>query len=513
VNPEPSSARRTVLVAAGFLLLGLAGAHGTLLSSGLNRLPGHDIDTRLIHALLEQGWRAVAGGASFWDPPFFHPAPGTRVYTEMLAGTLPLYGIWRWAGASPGAAYGLWVLSVSLLNYVAAFWLLRRPLRQGLLAAGLGAFLFAFGGVRIGHAGHPQLLPGFYAAWAAGALVRLTEEGSPARLGAWAAAFGAAMAGQLWTSFYVAWFFALGLGLFGAAAWVLPDSRPRVRDWLQRRWPFALLGAAVALALALPYLLQASAAARDLGFRAYDEAEPYLPRLASWFWAGPSNRIYGGLAGSFPFDRIPDPVEHAIGLGWITLAIVVLGLKGLRSSPWGKALGASAAGLILLTLQVGGASLWGLVHLTLPGAAAIRAVCRVANVLLLPAAIGVSAWSGARVRGAGAAVLLLLMLLEQGHSDVSFDRRVEEARVSALAARVDRGASAFLSTGGGARAQVDAMWAALESGVPTVNGYSGNEPPGWDFSASAEDEGELRRRLSVWCARHGADASGVQILR
>ncbi len=499
--------------AAGALLLGLLMIHGELLGSGLDRIPGDPVDSRLLHALLEHGYRSLTGqsGASgFWNPPFFHPAPNTLVYTETLAGTLPLYVPWRLLGIAAGPSFGLWMLSVSLLNFGVVYWLLRRPLGGPPLAAALGAFLFSFSAARAAQLGHAQLLPGFFIAFITGALCRLFEEGSPARLGAWAAAAALAMAAQVWTCFYVAWFFGLGLLLFTLSAFLLPETRPLLREFFLRRWPFLTLGLLLLAASVLPFAVHALAAARELGFRSYEEAEIFLPRPASWFWPGGGSWIYGGFAGGFPFDRFPDPQEHSIGPGWISLGVAGAGLWSLRRSPWGKALGLASLGLLTLTLSVGGASFWALVYVSLPGAGAIRAVCRVANVLLLPAAVGLSAWLGARIRpGAGLAALMLLIVLEQGRRIPSYSQREQELRVSRLAARIDPKAPAFLRTGVGMEGQVDAMWAALASGVPTVNGYSGNEPPGWGF-ASTED---ARAALAAWGARHGADLSRVQILR
>jgi hypothetical protein len=133
-------------------------------------------------------------------------------------------------------------------------------------------------------------------------------------------------------------------------------------------------------------------------------------------------------------------------------------------------------------------------------------VARVANVLLLPAAIGASAWAGDR--GRLAAALSLVCVLEQARTVPQLDVREEDGRVARLAERVDRNAAAFLWVGAdGARGQVDAMWAALRTGVPTLNGYSGNEPPGWPFSAGGAD------RLRDWCSGHGIDPDRVQVLR
>src|SRR4029077_8722035 len=65
--------------------------------------------------------------------------------------------------------------------------------------------------------------------------------------------------------------------------------------------------------------------------------------------------------------------------------------------------------------------------------------------------------------------------------------------------------------------QIDAMWASLESGVPTLNGYSGNQPPGWglgDTSLYSEQPDPLRAAaIDEWVEWSGLDRSRVCWLR
>ncbi len=52
------------------------------------------------------------------------------------------------------------------------------------------------------------------------------------------------------------------------------------------------------------------------------------------------------------------------------------------------------------------------------------------------------------------------------------------------------------------------MWAQLETGVPTINGYSGASPPGWLplFDSNVNGEKDIDRlgpALGQWAARYG----------
>ena len=56
-------------------------------------------------------------------------------------------------------------------------------------------------------------------------------------------------------------------------------------------------------------------------------------------------------------------------------------------------------------------------------------------------------------------------------------------------------------------AQIDAIWVADAAGVPTLNGYSGNSPPGWGledpFVRGSEDRTRLDASVEAWAKRWG----------
>jgi hypothetical protein len=43
---------------------------------------------------------------------------------------------------------------------------------------------------------------------------------------------------------------------------------------------------------------------------------------------------------------------------------------------------------------------------------------------------------------------------------------------------------------------LDAAWVALLSGVPTLHGYSGTEPPGWDLNGMKRPD--FKARVMAW---------------
>lgn len=531
--PPPRPSYRTFLIALAFWAAGMLMAHGPMIRSGLGRVQGDLGDPRLMHYMLEHGYRWITGDPlhrSYWDPPVFYPARNTAATSETILGAAPIYWLWRAIGVPVDTAYPLWILAISSLNYLATFFLLRRALGRSAFAAGFGASLFSFASLRMAQLGHPQLLPAFYFVLVVYALLRMFQQ-PDARQGArWIALFAVALVGQFYTCFYVAWFLAFALGIALSWAFLLPSLRPQALPALRRHGiGLAIAGLAVGVAL-LPLIIHSLRAASEIGYRGYDEAEVYLPRAQSWLYFGPDHWLYGWMSGFWPFTQIPARIfEHALGLGALTWVLAILGLWNLRRTPLGRILVAVSLTLLACTLMIpGGASVWGLIYLLVPGAKAIRAVARVSLVLLLPASAGAASFlDESRWKKPLLIAAALFSLLEQGRSSPSFDRREIRDATKALARRVDPACEAFFYTASEAprsgaflnslpsRFHADALMASLEAGVPTVNGYSGGSPPGWPFEGStlSGDEREIERELQDWCRSKGLDRRRIQWLR
>jgi hypothetical protein len=155
---------------------------------------------------------------------------------------------------------------------------------------------------------------------------------------------------------------------------------------------------------------------------------------------------------------------------------------------------------------------WYFLHLYAPGASAVRALGRVVLVMLFAWAIGLGLFVDAMVkrrRPIAATLVTLVCLLEQGMTTPSYDKQLHRTTIAALARRIDRRDAAFFySPHSAAPKHLDAMWAGLESGVPTINGYSGNMPRGWGPLEYAMIQDEcaylcLESSLRRWVREHG----------
>jgi hypothetical protein len=521
-TPRPSLLERVpgpVWALAG-LAASLLLVYHPMLLSGLAVIQFDPGDTRFCHYMLEHGWRWVLrepGHTSFWSPSFFYPTPNVAAYSEVLLGALPLYAPWRALGLAPDTSFQLWQLSVTALNFAAMHLLLRRGLGFGALPATFGAVLFAAAGMRTNQTMHPQLFPQALTVFAVYALVRVARPVAPVERSrrVWLAVFFLCLSWQLWAGFYLGWFLGVGLMMMGGVALALPEARRGVVEvvrahpvWLVAR---VVLPAASLVPLALPYL----EASRELGLRDYSEVRNMLPRLKSWFYLGGQSWLYGWMDRLGPFARLPMAHEQCIGVGLLTLGLCVAGFRSLRQTGVGRLALGTALLVFFLSSKWTVLEPWYLVYKLVPGGQAIRAVCRIGLLMLVPLSIALAAGLQASQRRWGSwAVLALgvLMALEQGQTVAAFDQAQYRRYVADITSRIGKDCQAFLyapvrSGHPEWKEQIDGMWAGLVSGVPTLNGYSGGNPPGWPFASinltSEAQERQLSEALQRWSRQHG----------
>lgn len=184
---------------------------------------------------------------------------------------------------------------------------------------------------------------------------------------------------------------------------------------------------------------------------------------------------------------------------------------------------ALAFGVALSVVASDGGAVWGSIWRRVPGARAMLFVSRGGLLMLIPWGVGLGFTVDrlrARGRRAAALALGLVCLAEQGVSTSSFDKAENRRMIAALAARIDPAAPAFYysphdSPWPPAVPNLDAMWAGLTRGKPTLNGYSGGTPPGF---ATIEDPNIadpldvlcLIDGLKEWEAEYGRPAASIQ---
>jgi hypothetical protein len=514
------------LAPALFGVLGVVMAFHPMVFSGLSRMETDPGDARHLNYVLEHGyqWATLAPGhPELWSPPVFFPQKNTAAYSETLLGVLPFYAPWRLLGIEPDTSLQLWTFTVSLLNYAAACLLLSRSLGLGALAASCGAFLFSFSSVRVVQSGHHHLIAHFFTISAVAAVVHLFRAAAlhdpPRRRVLWIAVFFGSLVAQFYAGFYLAWLLLVSLTVAVAFALLVRDTRRRL-VWLVKQHGLAMaISVVVSAATIWPMASHYLAAASAVGYRHFEDTVALLPQIQAWFNLGPFSWLYGGLARRYVFYGMPFEWEKRLGLGLVTSAVIAWGFLRERSRPGMRVLFATTLTLIVIvTVLPRGVMLWRFVFDAYPGAKAIRAVSRIGLVLLVPASVGLAYAVERLSRGGRPALLMplgLLIVLEQGQTMPSYDKRLARKDVGEIARRIPPGCEAFFHVYPEGRkpvweAHLDAMWAQMVTGVPTVNGYSSNLPPGWEPLLDNQvhgpgDEKRLEKLLSDWLVPRGRD--------
>lgn len=484
----------------------------------LSCVPGDYGDARFNGVVLEHFHLWLTGQEpSLLSPTFFHPMPGASTFSDNHWGTAWIYAAFRGLGADRYQAFDLWYLVGFALNFIVCHVVFRR-MRFSPLASALGAFAFTFAMPVLYKHGHAQLTYRFLLPVGLLLWQRCMQDGR----WRWFAALSLVVMLQLSISIYLGYFLLLLLVAWLAADLLLDRSWPS--QWLARWWRerqrssqrecvlsvviIVLAGAAV-IGMLYPYLHYA----RLYGFgRSLGEVATMTPRPESYLLADFS-RLWGPMSLKIG-TGLPARQEHQLFFGVGLLGLALLG--ALRNSTRTARLACvSLLLLFLLTITIGRYSLYLAVAL-MPGVGAIRAVSRIVLVMALPLAILVAMAVDAAPAGRWGyrglvAVLALAMGLESVAYNVStYNIEDAKARIRALDDRFPRDLpanavvfnplrpdEAFYAT------ELDAVILGQERNLPTLNGYSGNYPPGYQPEPELPPcEQAQERLLAAQAAQH-----------
>ena len=518
-------------------------------SSRFDLFPGPRGDTRLIAYLVEHWYQALSGHADLLSPAMFYPVKGTLGYSDVVIAYVLPYSALRSAGFDIFTALAIAVVILNYLNFILCFVLLSKVLKFGSLPACAGSLFFAFNNPRLAQGDHLQLEPLLFLLLCVISLmffVRRTEDLSQKR------AFGLlAMAAiflnlQLLTSFYIGWFFIFWSVLFLALSCCIPRSRLFLLGNI-KKYSAALVGAGlvfcIGFALFLRIYIPSIASTGWFGL-----SSDYIPELGSYLLMADGNYVWGSLTALLLQGSGTPDWGRRVGIGlvpsltWMGLSIFALWIIRNYSKTPTRSHGAhdwthigylffavmvlASNFLIMLGLQYQGHSLWKFVYWSFPGARSIRAVARYILLLALPIAIALTfavdyamtkiatQSNGLKRKSLTVSLLMVIAfgLLEQLNSGQGeFSIALESARLEKLTAELPADCSFFYVAPGPASIQNsgsfqnqnymhDAMLVSILTGVPTVNGRSGKNPPGWSLREvrAANYEENVRR----WIQQH-----------
>ncbi len=499
----------------GFLLVPFAQL------GGMTMMPGGVGDARLNNYFLENIYQYLIGGSpSLVHFKFYYPFPYVMGFSDNLFGSSPVYLAARFFGGQADTSFQVWYLFGFLVNYCAAYYALRK-LDGSVLAASVGALIFAFALPVTSHSGHAQLLYRFGVPLSIVSFISFLD-GKEWKYLVISAAW---LVWQFYCTIYIGFFLLLILGVITGVYLVrmLWRGRSAARSELgafAANWsgtPFTsklILGAAILMLIAFllllfyPYVQVSDLYAAKRPWSAIAKMLPrmqsYLISDQSWIWTYLSRR----------FSDIPMRHEHNMFFGAVPVLLAIAGYYVGRGRSGGLAFGllsGAFATLVLITLYIGGFSLWYYLA-QLPLASAIRAMARIDVVMLFPVAFfSTFAVDALKQRsGSGAKIILTvvisLLVLEFSAISPSASEKTEwRMRLAAIEQRVPKNLpdnpilffgqvdDPFYAD------EIDAMWVALRHGVPTLNGYSGYKPRGY-LLRFGSDCSEIYRRINSYMA-------------
>jgi hypothetical protein len=489
------------------------------MGSHLSLVPGDLGDARFNNYVLEHFFHWVTGlTRDYWNAPFFFPFQQTIAFSDNLIGSAPFYVLFRWAGLDMISAFQCWYVLGFLLNFISASYVFCR-LHLKPLAVGTGAFFFTFGLPLLAQEGHAQLLYRFCVPLACFLLWRFHQAPRLWTL----VALIAWIVWQFYLTIYIGIFLLLYLSVLILLSLLFIPAKTlwqRLTLWLRRlgeAWSqagftgrilavitMAVLGVGL-VALILPYYR----VTRIYGFsRNLHEIFTMLPRLQSYLIA--DNSQFWGSMGSI-FSNIPMRWEHQLFPGLSVTILILVGILG-RFQTEHKNLAwlhfGAALVLVALTLDFHGYSLYRLAGFV-PGLNSVRAVTRIILVLMWPISLFI-AWAvdgfvqrfNQQHRWTLAALSLVTGLLVAEsvfYNHLTYASADAQARLETLGQKIPVAipANPILFVAWNKQEpswkdDIDAMLLAQELGWPTLNGYSGNYPPGY---APADSCAQLPTRI------------------
>lgn len=533
---------KAILEILGFLVIGLLVGgifFRQVVFSHFDLLLGDVGDARFNGVILEHWWQVVQGTVPCLSPSFFFPVQGALGYSDAgFLNAIP-YIVLRYIGIEAFTAYQIVLFALIAAGWIGMVLFCRHCLKLSFFPTVIGAGLFVFPNSIATSIGHTQLLTVClipYLAIASFVFLQDIEKRSLSGVAA-GIALAVLVPAIFFTSYYIGWFSLFFVFLFSGICCARGAFPFRSKTAWQRIVPYCLLSGVCFI----PFLLTYLPMLKLFGSRSYQEMATMLPTLLDYVNVGPNNWIWGKTLYSIFAGIGSRPMAHELVKGlppfslftFVAFGVYFIYITRRYQLSVGEnesKLSQLAAGLCatvflawLLLLKIQNVSLWWVVMKLIPGAGGIRAVYRFQHVLAFPislvVAIGLhqamnylknSSHSCVWKRAGLAAVVGLCFLLageqinkgplatyskqQQRDMFASIHPPPEQAKVFALLPA--EGVKKFSY-----EAQIDAMILAQKFGLKTINGYSGQFPPGWgrifDF-----DRPEYIASLERWIAHY-----------
>ncbi|MEX2484360.1 MAG: hypothetical protein WED10_07370 [Brumimicrobium sp.] len=385
MNIEKYNKRHLIIAFFTPLVLGLLFHLSPYIGDAFHLLPGDLGDTRFNIFILEHAKQFMTGEVSeYWNANFMYPEPEVISLSDNLLGTSPIYALFRILGFDLFTSFQYWLITLTILNYWASF-KLSNFLFKSPWIAGLSAFIFTFSISLASQMNHAQMYPRFAIPLAFLGLLLWRKQ-----LNWKYFAFAITMlVYQFYCGIYLGFLmlipFLIVMGVIVYEQWTtLKVFFLKVKNLVQYGLPIIFNGVFMYILFA-PYLRRSEGES----LHTFSEIAQTLPGFNSYLTPPPGTVVHGFLEGNmgnhFAFW------DHWIFTGWMaTIAFVIIIVLLVYQKVKQKTILSSDLNLMLLAgvitfiayLRVGDLSLYYFVQ-KIPGFGAMRSLTRVINVELL----------------------------------------------------------------------------------------------------------------------------------
>ena len=466
------------------------------------QLPGDIGDTRFNMYALEHSYQWLIGNSSLWNMQMFWPLKGTSAFSEMHLGSVVFYAVPRLLGLDRYESMQVWFASGLLLTLFSAYFA-ARWMKYSASASALVAIIFTCALPITAQVGHAQLVHRWAAPWAIAAAIGLSRSVLTRRSHLFVFVASISLQFLLSPGTAIATIY-VSIFIWIVSVWIGTSTRD-FREVRTDKWHLLTTSIAVFIITISSYVaLRYSQFKNVYGItREQLEVWEFSPTLKSLFLADHSH-VWNRYSYRLVIDSGRSETQLFVGLALI--AFLVIGISGVRSKKDVRlSLLLGSVLVFITTIRVGDSSVF--IYLAnIPGFDSVRTPGRFMLILLFPiglvAASGFDALVTSRHKLLQLLAVLLFVFMVREYSNIDLMRisksdlnaptehmvkRVSERIYSANRDQFDAFFVLDDAEHNRFMLDLDAITASQILGIPTLNGYSGFIPFGYENVMTCED--------------------------
>lgn len=466
-------------------------------------------DGRLLTLMLEHYYNFVNGKESFNNLNIFYPASNTLGYSDMLLGLAIPYIPLRFLGLDMLLATKCSCILIHFLGTISIIYFLYKELNLKLLPTIIGAICFSYANSYSVSTSHIQLFTISLVPLLLIFISKFFNNLNNIKKRDFYAILSVIVYCLLfYTGYYIGYFFTLGVIILILLMLIYYIISKKIKNILlliindiKSYWTSYIFYILLAIILMIPFL--------SIYIPVYSSTGGFS-NISSLDWysiinVNTTNIVYGKLMQNLNFinDETPSgfPIIHLIIFIFSSIYIFknISIKKNSTSNLIIKLLPIATMFFYLLPINILGTCLWNIIRLILPGATAIRVLCRMIFFLILPISIIIAIACNTLLEKSKNAkkisciliLLIFVLIIENTQIDGVYSKWSSEDyyKIESTISKPPDSCKIFFIIDSGETPKYDksysypleAFMIATKYNLRTLNGYSGQAPQNWDL--------------------------------